>query len=262
MTCEDVVERGTVEDYLLDRLTDEERDAFEQHYFTCARCHAEVEALRDVQDALRRSSAPAVSRQAASWTWLAAAALVVLAVGAAALMWRAAEEPGGSSPPMASRESETPPPSQPSAPLSAPQIDAQLARVEPPPYEPRRLRTGGSRPEFVAGMERYQAADYAGALPLLERALAGDPAFEPARFYLGATQMLAGRPQAGVRTLEALAARTDSPYAEEARFLSAKAHLNLGEQAAAVRALDATIALRGEREADARRIKAALPQVP
>lgn len=261
MTCEDVVERGAAEDYLLDRLTDEEREAFEQHYFTCARCYTEVEALRDVQDALRRSGAPAKSRYVVSWTWLAAAALVVLAVTAAALMWRASRA-SDSSPAIASREAETPPPAQLSAAPSRPQIDAQLARVEPPAYELRRLRTGGSRPEFVAGMERYQAADYAGALPLLERAVAATPAFEPARFYLGATQLLAGRPQAGARTLAPLAARTDSPFAEEARFLSAKAHLKLGDQAAAVRALDATIELGGEREAEARRIKATLPQVP
>ena len=258
MTCQDVADRDLAEAYLFDRLSEEERDAFERHYFECERCFAEVEALRDVQGALRRPVAGPAQR-AANWSWLATAALVILGVAAIALVWRGARSTDQELP-VASREAATPASPSPSQP--APRIDAQLARVEPPRYEPRRLRTAGLRPAFVAGMNRYQAADYAGAIPSLQEAVAADRAFEPARFYLGVSQILVGQPQAGIRTLEPIAARRDSPFAEEARFVTAKGHLQLGDVAQAARALDRTIELQGEREAEARRIKAALPPTP
>ena len=248
MTCEDVVERGLAEDYLLDRLGEDERETFEQHYFECARCFAEVQALRDVQDALRRP-AVAASGRFASWGWLAAAALVILSVTAGALLWRGEGRPP-QSPSVVTRE---PGPEAPVTP-PAPPVDAQLARVEPPAYEPRRLRSAGANPEFGAGMERYQAGDYATAAAGLASVVTASPTFEPARFYLGASQILSGNPRAALTTLGPIADRADSPFAEEARFLTAKAHLQVGDVAAARRALDRTIELRGEREAEARRI--------
>ena len=252
MTCNDVVERGLAEDYLLGRLADEERDAFERHYFDCARCFAELQALREVQDVLRREVATA-SPRIGNWGWLAAAALVMLSVAAGALIWRGAGS-AAPSPAVVSREPAAQPPVTP----SAPRLDARLARVDPPPYEPRRLRSGSENRDFVAGMERYQAGDYTGAAARLEAAVAADSAFEPARFYLGASQIVAGNPRAAVVTLAPIASRVESPFAEEARFLTAKAHLQAGDVAAATRELDRTIELRGEREAEARRIKAAL----
>lgn len=258
MTCDDVIARGLAEDYVLGRLGDAERDAFEHHYFECARCFAEVRAIQEVQELLRRPAAAAPARQAFPWVWLAAAAGIVVALSAA-LLWVIAG-PGDSDAP---REATIgrPAPSDPQPTTPAPAVIAELARVEPPPYEPRRLRSAAPSREFTAGMARYQAGDHAGAIPLLESAVAADAAFEPARFYLGASQLLAGRAAAAVATLRPLTIGGDSPFAEEARFLTAKAHLQEGDTARAVSALDATIALEGERQAEALRIKDALRSV-
>ena len=63
MTCTDVQERDVAERYVLGRLDEAERDAFELHYFECASCYSRVQALGAVRDALARQPVQArVSR--------------------------------------------------------------------------------------------------------------------------------------------------------------------------------------------------------
>jgi tetratricopeptide (TPR) repeat protein len=238
MTCTEVDERGLAEAYLLGRLSESERDAYEAHYFECARCYSELQALRDVQDALRATPAAAPARP---WVWAAIAATLVLA--SSAIAW-VALRPGTSG--QASVIATAPAP---------PSLDVQemtrLAAVTPPPYEPRRLRSAEPREAFTSGMAKYRAGDYAGAVPLLERAVAQEPEADDARFYFGASQLLTGNAAAAIATLKRVADREGSPYAEEARFLTAKAHLRGSDVAAAIADLDRTIALHGAREQDA-----------
>src|SRR3954471_2543235 len=238
MTCTEVDERGLAEAYLLGRLSESERDAYEAHYFECARCYSELQALRDVQDALRATPAAASTRP---WVWAAIAATLMLA--SSAIAW-VALRPGtsGQAPVIATAP----------APLS-PDVQemTRLAAVTPPPYEPRRLRSAEPREAFTSGMAKYRAGDYAGAIPLLERAVAQEPQADDARFYLGASQLLAGNATVAIATLKPIADRQDSPFAEEARFLSAKAHLGARDVSAALADLDRTIALHGAREQEA-----------
>jgi tetratricopeptide (TPR) repeat protein len=132
---------------------------------------------------------------------------------------------------------------------------ARLAAVAPPPYAPARFRDGGERTAFTAGMRRYVAHDFAGAIRPLEQAVRESPAAEDARFYLGASYLLAGHSKNASRTLEPLAAYTRSPFAEEAQFLIAKACLQSGDLSTALAALDKTIAMQGDREQDARSLR-------
>src|SRR5215471_15347081 len=44
MDHKDVVTRNMAESYLLDELTPEQRDAFEEHYFSCPECARDVKA--------------------------------------------------------------------------------------------------------------------------------------------------------------------------------------------------------------------------
>ena len=44
-----------LESYLLRRLIEEDRDAFEQHYFECARCFDELQTLQAIRDELPRA---------------------------------------------------------------------------------------------------------------------------------------------------------------------------------------------------------------
>lgn len=47
---------GLVDDYLADRLSESERDAFEAHYFDCAACLAELEAASEFRTGLRQAA--------------------------------------------------------------------------------------------------------------------------------------------------------------------------------------------------------------
>jgi tetratricopeptide (TPR) repeat protein len=252
MTCTDVEEREIAESYLLGRLTEADREAFERHYFECSRCYSELETLRVVREALvpppRRS--PGVSR----WQWLAVAAALMLAVSAV-IAWQALRfrEPAQTAGRVVGSVPGGPPPSPNSEEI------AHLAAVAPPPYAPSRFRDGGERAAFALGMRRYVAHDFAGAIRPLERAVRESPSADDARFYLGASYLLAGRSRNAISTFEPLAARARSPYAEEAQFLIAKACLQSGDLRAALAALDKTIAIHGDREQDARAIRSRVP---
>jgi putative zinc finger protein len=97
MEHSEAVKLHAVEAYLLGELTTSQRDAFEEHYFGCADCAAEVKAaavfLDNAREAMRRApeteAAPAPERrQRRDWfAWLrpayaaGAIAVLVLAIG-------------------------------------------------------------------------------------------------------------------------------------------------------------------------------------
>ena len=73
MDCKDVEERDILEQYLLDRLTDSERDEFEKHYFECASCFSRIQTGLAVQAGLgRQPELPAKTRAVfwgRPWSW-------------------------------------------------------------------------------------------------------------------------------------------------------------------------------------------------
>lgn len=247
MTCTDVEQRDIAENYVLGRLTEADREAFEQHYFECSRCFAELEAVRAVRDALAQP--PRRATPVRRWQWLAAAAALLLAVSAV-IAWQALRFRNPAQPVTGATATVAGVP-----PSSDAEEIARLAAVAPPPYAPGRFRDGGERAAFTAGMRRYMAHDFAGAIRPLERAVRESSSAEDAHFYLGASYLLAGRSTNAITTLEPLAAQTRSPYAEEAQFLIAKASLQSGDLSAALAALDKTIAMRGDRVQDARALR-------
>jgi len=107
LTCAEVDDRDLESGYLAGRLTAEEAEAYEAHYFGCERCWRTLEtalAVRSARGARRR--APFAVRT------LAAAAIAVIAVGAGWWVTRSAAPPvdalrgGGEAP--AVRMHETP----------------------------------------------------------------------------------------------------------------------------------------------------------
>ena len=247
MTCTDVDERDIAESYLLGRLNEDDRTAFEQHYFECARCYSQLEAIGAVREALARQ--PRRSTLSSRWPWLAAAAALLLAISSA-LVWQSLRsgdraQPAGN---VVSAPAERPP-------SPNPEELARLAVFAPPPYSPTRFRNSADRAAFTLGMREYVAQEFQRAIPALERALRESPSAEDARFYLGASYLLAGRSPDAISALDPLASSTRSPYAEEAQFLIAKAHLKAGDLPAALVALDKTTAMRGDREQEARALR-------
>jgi Putative zinc-finger len=87
MTHDEAINDEATERYVLEEMTDEERDAFEEHYFDCAVCTEDVKAAISIRDGLaaeRVDYQPAVvpfqPRRRALPAWLASAASVAIAV--------------------------------------------------------------------------------------------------------------------------------------------------------------------------------------
>ncbi len=148
MDCGRVSREEILEGYLAGRLTEEDREAFEEHYFECAHCFDELrmlQAIRDVLPEVTPESEPRRTHRATRWAPAAGlAAAAVLTVGTLLLM-----RPSSPSNPPESTKSTSPSPSAvpvpetpnrpPPAATPAPSLE-QLARVDPPLYEPVRLR--------------------------------------------------------------------------------------------------------------------------
>jgi len=259
MDCERVMREELSEKYVSGALGDADREAYELHYFDCARCSRELEALVLLRAELERSpprreeAATSVGRRRAPWLTLAAAAALVTAI--AVFRWQRAPEPE-----VAVAEG-TPGQATPSAPpgLAADSADrvaglARLAEVSPPVYTPASLRSAPSPAvrRFREAMESYARGDHAGALPGLEEAAAMDAALPQVPFFLGACRLLTGDVDGAISAWRTVVALGESAYLEEARFYLAKALLRRRDVAEARVELEATMALAGDREAEAR----------
>ena len=92
MSCQRVSTDGVVERYLLGDLSEAEREAFEEHYFECDECFAELEALGAIRDHLEeeQNRTPRLAMQPRArtrwWWWALAAAVVVTILVAVGLL--------------------------------------------------------------------------------------------------------------------------------------------------------------------------------
>lgn len=271
MDCARVAREEVLEGYLLGRLNKEDRDAFEEHYFECARCFDELRTLRAVQAALPRTQTEpdAKSRRPFGWGAVAAfasAAIVIITIGLAVALREQAP-----SVPMENTQLPTPsqPPSQPTASQSgatnrpATLTIEQLARVEPPPYTPLPLRgpLDEATQRFRRGMERYRKADYRSAIDELRTAQKLDPDAAHISFFLGVSQLMTGQDGAAIDTLRQAIALGDSAYLEEAHFYLAKAYLRRKDLDAAEAQLNHVIQLRGSEGEEARRLLAEIERL-
>jgi hypothetical protein len=261
-------------EYLLGRLGEEDKDAFELHFLECAECFERLEALRALQGELVRLR-PAIERAAITrarprlvgpvvWAAGLAATLVMAVVGLR--LWSGpgpVTRPSDSSP----ASSSTAPPPASAPPRPGPTSLEALASFDPPAYRPPTLRgEGAPLPALRSAMDRYTARDWKGAVAGLREAARGTPEDPEVLFFLGVAELLAGEPRRGVETLGQVVALGDSPYLEEARFYRAKGMLQRGDVAGARRELTALIGLQGDLEQQARallhRLTATSPPAP
>jgi tetratricopeptide (TPR) repeat protein len=256
MDCSRVKAEGTIERYLLGALDDTEREAFEDHLIACAACADELAGLVALQGELARSREQIVAEAAAQprpsrRTWLLAVAAGLLVVAAGLVMWSRLQPPPTTDEPLIVAEL---------GPLVHPEPDRsieteldELARFQPPPYTPMRLRGSedAAARRFREAMGLYAAGDWNGALPGLRAAAALDPEAPHIAFYLGACELLAGETSEAIAALERTAALGDTPFLEEARYLLAKAQLRAGDVDAARGELVKVVALDGDRMEEA-----------
>jgi tetratricopeptide (TPR) repeat protein len=276
------------EAYVAGTLSEAEQDAFEQHYFGCAACLAQVQMLQEVRDGLRRApaAAPAPRPAAASftparWLGLALAASLLAAFG---WWWRGGLAPAAGPPAVAVGPADpavqpppaaatgTPPATSPTTPQPSAPVEpadrrtmlAQLALVVPPRYVPIAVR-GGAAPApgtFDAAMAHYVAGRHrqaAAALQALSDAAPTDPGIA---FFRGISELVLGRTDAARDALTRAISADVQPYADEAHFYLAKAYL--AEDAVDLARAELEYAVRHEAgpEGEAQRILAALDRLP
>ena len=134
--CDRVDREDVVSSYLSDRISTDEAEAFERHYFGCDRCWSEVQRAIEIRAALQ----PAVGEAPASplkvpkprpvvrrkpWPWIAAAATVVLA----AALWRVNWPPAPEAPASDGVSSNV------AAPVSPPLVATPAPASVPPPKQ-------------------------------------------------------------------------------------------------------------------------------
>jgi tetratricopeptide (TPR) repeat protein len=261
MDCTRVGDEEIAERYLLGRLTAQDRDAFEVHFFECDRCFEQLRTLQSMHVELQHAApiqAPASSamrRRLPAWAWAAAAVLVV-AIGTGFWTLRRINEPSRA---QTTRNPPTiPQPTSDRADADAPRV-AQLARVEPPPYIPVTLRSAEDwRVGFEKAMAEYSGARYAEAARGLEVVTAAKPSATNAWFYLGVSDLMLERTDDAIRALQRCIDTRDTAYAGDAQFFLAKAFLQKGDREAALRALEAVAASQGPRADEARHLQTML----
>lgn len=225
MSCPGVEPVDAADRYVRGQLSEQERDAFELHFFDCSRCLDEVRMLLAVRRELSRSGGRGLSWARRVLPLAAAAALVLVSV-LGTLWWthRPAE-------------------------LSA------LARIDPPPYEEIRLRgtAGPSAEAFRDAMRYYVAGDYDRAIPGLEAALKTSGGADHVRFFLGVSHLLAGDGERAIAELRQVS-ESESPFAEESGYYLAKALIGEGELRQARETLRDVVAAGGAKAREAERL--------
>ena len=226
MDCARVSREEILEAYLLGRLSEEDRGAFEEHYFDCVGCFDELQTLRAVRDELARTrTEPGPRTRLFPWAGIAvfATAAIVIIGFALSLRERSASREATTAQatvrPQPERNSSKPPTSQ-SPP--GPTLE-QLARVEPALYEPGNLRgpLDEATQRFRRGMEHYRKADYTTAVDDLRDARDLDPLGLTSGFFC-VSQLMSGQDGPAIESLLQDDFARDSPYLEEAHFYLAK----------------------------------------
>jgi len=92
---------------------------------------------------------------------------------------------------------------------------------------------------FDAAMVAYGDGAYAAAARGLVRALAAGVDSAPAVFFLGASELMTGRPDDAATAFRRVLALGDTPYRAEAHYYLAKALLRKGKAGPALRELRA-----------------------
>lgn len=273
--------------YVAGTLAEPDQAAFEEHYFSCPECFAQVRLLQEVRDGLRAAPARATGHHARPRPWAASTPWFGLAAAAALLAafayWYRDEGPSQAQrePPVQAPAPGVPAPAAPpvaaNPPAAAPQpppargpalpnrvqVLQQLAMMVPPRYVPLAVRGGEpSADRFDAAMRHYVAGRHRDAARDLG-ALAEDRPSDPGvAFFLGISELSSGRPAAARDALARAAGMGIPPYADEAHFYLAKAALALGDVDAARRELKIAVAREAGPEGEAARILAALDELP
>ena len=242
------------EQYVAGTLSDSESRAFEEHYFDCPVCLAQLQALEAVALQIHRNPVKIPGRVIA-WPAIVgaigaiAALLLIAVIGYRDFARRAAnaKNPGASSSPV-----------EKSKPSSTSAI-SQLADLSLPPFEVSSLRGEGVNRNFSAGMKAYASGDCAAAVRELARVPAGSADALTAQLYSGVCQMKLNQLAAAATILDGVVGKGDSPQQEAALYYRAQIALLRSDAAGARHNLEMVVSLHGDFEERARTELSKLP---
>ncbi len=246
--------------YLRDALPEDEREEFEVHLLECDECSELLEAAAVAREVIEDDGVPARRARPVRIVPMASLAAGLAAAAAATfLLLRPQAAPVvPTTPPRVPVEGTLPSATAP-APTAAPREPAgelaELARVEPPTYLPLTTRAPATTDAaFDLAMAHYARREYAPAAEGLRAVVRERPSAGEAWFFLGLSELMAGRAREARASLARAALLGQPPYAGAAVFFGAKAELRLGEADAARRALRDAVAGGGPYAAEARRL--------
>ena len=257
MDCKQITEQDFLERYLLDHLTEQERDDLEQHYFGCAACFAQLQAALTVQSQLSRYPIARVKIKGALirpiWFWTPAlvTAVVLLAIGT---WWYSARKHAVEQVVVPRLKSE------PTSVSPSPSLE-QLAIVDPPPYKAVAFRgvEDQAHEQFRVAMQSYSMGSYTRAIPGLRAAVKSDPEVLSFNFYLAACYLLTGQTDSAFTFFRKTIELGDPGYSEQSHFYLAKIYLKKQDVAHARDELQASIRFHGSKESEAAQILRQLP---
>jgi thioredoxin-like negative regulator of GroEL len=248
--------REWLERYVEGTLPEPEAQRFEEHYFDCARCLAELQAVQEAQEQLRRHPVSASSRRRVlSWPVMAsfAAMAAALVMGYITVRTFRHAEPADKSAAVQSGAANS------GAGQPAQQV-AQLADLHLPPYRASTLRGDNTDVAFERGMKLYAAGDCTGASKTLAKVDPKGPDGLAAQFYAGACRMQEGDSAGATSLFHRVASAGDSPQQESAWYYLAQIALMRSDVEEARQDLGRVVALHGDLESQARKQLDQLPQ--
>lgn len=266
MNCRDIETHEIIDKYLSDRLSDQETEEFEMHYFGCARCFAELQwrhaaALElNVNKNSLKTLPERVPRGSFSWHIpLAAAASILLA---AMLLFKFYGPQAPVSPPAVQNE-------RPDAvPAGASDQNAKLQQLamidEAPPYVSSSRRGGEGNlalEKFKEGMQKYVQSRYTDAISSLEQSARLDPSHLPTTFYLGICYLMTDRLDPAISRLSRLTGPDSNPYSDESHWFQAKAFLKKQDLVSARRELNSVVASGGQHSEEAQQAVRLLDEI-
>ncbi len=245
MDCKQIQNENIAQRYRDGQLGAELTEAYEQHYFECDRCFADLQLGDQFDEDLRTHGkeifageiaaerAGGRARARPGWLdWLrpgwASGAVVVAASVAVVLLVTVLQPDDGS---------------------------RQLRNLwtpTPHPYVPADLRELPGDGEFQAAMESYEAGQFAQAVAGLQKARDLAPEDPVIRFYLGVSSLMIDRPRPAIEELER--AVSIEPASPLYRWYLALAHLEAGEREPVEARLQEIAAAGGEYSAPAQEL--------
>ena len=228
MNCKEVEERDILEAYLLDRLSEPEREQFERHYFGCDLCFSQLKTGLTLRENL--SGQPHPGRQAVRpsrrvWFWIPAFAVVAL-VFAMAIRWYSGQDHRATQPSASRPKTDAEKPAYERPALDEATLE-KLAQTNPPPYSAVVLRGAEdeAQEEFRKAMQHYVRGDFRDAIPGLQSAVKVRPQTASFNFYLGACYLMTKQPDSAIEFFQKALSLDSSTYAGQAHFYLAKAYL-------------------------------------